>query len=276
MPRTRSDSDPAERADEFMRLFLRAIKNEEIARGLREALGVQEQLAALHRELTTLRTVVRERETKIDTLQKEVAVLKEQHDDLEQYSRRNSVRLSGLPESPDENVVALVMKVVNEDMAVTPPLAIEEIDRIHRVGKSDGGRHRPLLIKFATYRSRRRVISQRRFLNPQKRTERRQMLGEMLPAGAAAAAGVAGAAEAWQQPPAERANAGRTHNIYMNDDLTRARAQLLYRCRTSKKENKIADCWSTDGTILVKALDHRITSVKSEADLAAVCMRPVN
>ena len=140
-------------------------------------------------------------------------------------------------------MVALVMKAVHEDMAVTPPLAIEKIGRIHRVGKQDGGRHRHILIKFATYRSRRRVISRRKFLNPLNRTERRQTFGAMLPAGAAGA---------WQQPPAEPATTGRPYKMFMNDDLTRARAQLLYRCRMQKKDNKIADCWSTDGTILSK------------------------
>ena len=53
-PHTRNDSDSSERADDFTRMFLHAIKNDEIARSLREALGVHEQLAALHRELTTL------------------------------------------------------------------------------------------------------------------------------------------------------------------------------------------------------------------------------
>ena len=68
----------------------------------------------------------------------------------------------------------------------------------------------------------------------------------------------------------------RRHHLFMNDDLTKTRAQLLYRCRVQKKDTKIADCWSSDGTILVKTLDHKITAVKSEADLASVCMQTVH
>ena len=205
-PQTRKDSESSDRTDEFVRMFLHALQNDEIARSLREAVGVHEQLATLHREVTSIRAVVKEREATIDTLHKEVVTLKQHHDELEQYSRRNSVRLSGLPEMQNENVVDLVMKVINEDMAVTPPLAIEEIDRIHRVGKQDGGRPRPILIKFATYRSQRRVISERKFLNPQKRTERRQTLGEMLPAVAAAGA--------WQQHPDQRMPDTRPYSLH--------------------------------------------------------------
>ena len=268
-PQTRHESETDNKAEEFAQLLLYALKNEDIARGFRNALGLQEQLADIHREVTNLRDIVRKKDHDIETLKKEVHGLQLQQDEMEQYSRRNSVRLSGLPERQNENVVELVMKVINVEMAVTPPVMIKEIDRMHRVGKPEVGRDRPILIKFATYRSRRRVIVNRRNLNPLKRTDRRQTLGDMLPPGAAADPQLPGRVAVPLQPD-------RRHHLFMNDDLTKTRAQLLYRCRVQKKDTKIADCWSSDGTILVKTLDHKITAVKSEADLASVCMQTVH
>ena len=60
--------------------------------------------------------------------------------------------------------------------------------------------------------------------------------------------------------------------LYVNDDLTKSRQQLLYRCRQENKSNKIADCWSTDGTILIKTLDHKIAAVRNATELERMCV----
>ena len=41
--------------------------------------------------------------------------------------------------------------------------------------------------------------------------------------------------------------------------------------RALKREKRLTDRWSYDGRIVVKDNDSRITTVTSEADLAAVC-----
>ena len=46
--------------------------------------------------------------------------------------------------------------------------------------------------------------------------------------------------------------------LYLNDDLTRSRAQLLYECRQAKKKELIADCWSYDGSIIVKTITNKM------------------
>ena len=40
--------------------------------------------------------------------------------------------------------------------------------------------------------------------------------------------------------------------IFINEDLTRARANLMYNLRALKKKKKITDVWSNDGTIIIK------------------------
>ena len=86
--------------------------------------------------------------------------LEDKADDLEQYSRRNSLRISGIPEREGEDVLQETLRVVNSTLL--PPLTVEEIDRVHRVGPKLPDKTRQILIKLATYRTRRRVYGKKR------------------------------------------------------------------------------------------------------------------
>ena len=108
-------------AEEFAQLLVYALSNAEVTRKLKEALGVAEQLAGLQTELEAMRKATRVRDDVIVELKKGVVTLRTQHDHLEQYTRRNSVRLTGLTETTDDNVYDTVMTVFNEEMGVCPP-----------------------------------------------------------------------------------------------------------------------------------------------------------
>ena len=58
-----------------------------------------------------------------------------------------------------------------------------------------------------------------------------------------------------------------TQKIFINEDLTKYRAQLLYQARTLKRQKKIEDCWSWDGSILIKNKAAKIIPVTNELDL---------
>ena len=243
-----SELDPigvtSEKADEFVQLFLHALGNKDIAIKLRAAMGVSRQLAGLQQEVHALRSELASKDARIETLQKKVDAIELKQDELEQYSRRNWESLSGLTEEADEDVVKGVLVTLNNVMCITAPIDISEIERMHRVGKPEANKSRPVLIKFATYRSKSRVLERRRFLNPAKRTEARQTLRDMIGP---------------QTEDDTRANTiERQDRLYLNDDLTRSRAQLLYESRQANKKQLIADCWSYDGSIIVKTLTKKI------------------
>ncbi len=87
--------------------------------------------------------------------------------DLEQYTRRNSIRLFGISESKDkhENCDIIVTNLARDKLGVN--IDVHEIDRSHRVGKKPnepGKKPRPIIVKFATYRSRQKLIRNRRKL----------------------------------------------------------------------------------------------------------------
>ena len=84
-------------------------------------------------QINRLQTLVKKGDDQITTLEKNVATLELQCDDLEQYSRRNSLRIEGIPERKDEDLVSTVMGVLDA-MNLEPVVTIDSINRAHRLG----------------------------------------------------------------------------------------------------------------------------------------------
>ena len=104
-------------------------------------------------------------------LETKIYQLEKSQDALEQYTRGNSLRVSGAEEKENEDATEVALQLFNSTMNLenTHPVRAEDIDRAHRVGKTVPGKQRPLLVKFATYRVRQRVFRAKRSLNPKFR-----------------------------------------------------------------------------------------------------------
>ena len=80
-------------------------------------------------------------------------------DELEQYDRRNSLRLSlNTKEEDAENTDEIVMNVAKK---LGVDIECNDISRSHRVGRS-GSKPRPILVKFVSYRMREKLYSNRK------------------------------------------------------------------------------------------------------------------
>ena len=106
------------------------------------------------------------------SLKKEVTHLKMQvgkvelaADSNEQYSRRNNLRISGIPITEGENTDEKVLKLSNE---VGANLELSDIDRSHRVGPMKDGK-RAIIVKFTSYRARQQLYGVRRNLRKSER-----------------------------------------------------------------------------------------------------------
>lgn len=96
------------------------------------------------------------------TMATSIRSLEDANNEMEQYSRRNCLRITGLKETADENTDDLIIKLSYDKLEVQ--ISPSDIDRSHRIGPKIAGRTRSLIVKFATYRSRAMVIKQRRKL----------------------------------------------------------------------------------------------------------------
>ena len=166
--------------------------------------------------------LLKEKNDQINDLQIKVDRLESRVDDLEQYGRRYSIKLSGVAESVSESPASFLKEKLSVEID-----ELHDIDRYHRVGRHDSnGKPRDILIKFTNYRTKAAVFKNRFKL--------------------------------------------KGTGCFVNDDLTRKRSKLLFKCRTLKKQSSLKDTWTRDGNVFIKLNDNstkRISSLEELADI---------
>ena len=119
--------------------------------------------------------VKKEIEASVQPLRDQISALKSQvneaklhSNDNEQYSRRCNLRIYGIPETDGENCYDLVTTFCKEDLKCD--FDKNEIDRTHRVGKVKEGSISPraIIVKFISYQTKAKVLSNRRNLKGRK------------------------------------------------------------------------------------------------------------
>ena len=133
-------------------------------------------------------------------------------DHHEQYSRRHSLRI--------------INNVVEKQGEDTDQIVIDiakkmldkniepyEIDRSHRIGKPNRNNERPIIVKFVSYNTKRQIFRARKRLN---------FAGQDA------------------------------KGVYINEDLTKTRQQMLSLARGLQKDHLISDCWTLDGNIWIR------------------------
>lgn len=112
--------------------------------------------------IRNLETRLSETESRVSSLENENCLLKNMLDKQEQYSRRNNLRIYGVPlESNQENTDDLVVKLFSEKLGVD--VSVQSIDRSHRL-RSTHGKPPPILVKFCNYHARAAVASKKKHL----------------------------------------------------------------------------------------------------------------
>ena len=143
--------------------------------------------------------------TEVDSLEKSLADVKKElkdvsarNDDLEQYSRRSCLRISGIPEKVSEDTTHIVLDLADR---CGSNIGVDDIDRSHRVGRVVSGepqgtsRPREIIVKFRSHAARLQLLKGRAYLREQKL------------------------------------------NIYVNEDLSKARKSLSHACKKLKKDS---------------------------------------
>ena len=208
---------------------------DELVEQIKLALSDDDVIAAL---ATRIATIVADKiNRRLENLEKEltdkdarIEQLEQAVDNLEQYSRRSSVRITGIVEHKDGEQIDKIITDLFNDMDM--PLKMDHINRAHRIGPrksaTNKNHSRQIIVQFKDYKSKNDFIKARKRL----RTKR--------------------------------------SNVYISEDLTQKRARLLFLCRTLKKQHKILDCWSYDGRIVIKDLKGTIKTVSRDDELNAL------
>lgn len=108
--------------------------------------------------ISQLQDALAEKDNKIAMLESK---LSKQNDELEQYQRRQCLRIFGVPEANEEDTDKLAIDIAAK---IGVEVTLQDIDRSHRIGRKVDDRPRPVIVKFVSYRKRREVFSNKRQL----------------------------------------------------------------------------------------------------------------
>ena len=105
-----------------------------------------------------LKSTISSLEKENSDLRKKVVDLEGRADAAEQYSRRNSLRVAGIPEETNEDTDKIILGLAS---TLNVDMEIADIDRSHRVGRPGAGKQRDIIVKFVSYRMRRKLYGVR-------------------------------------------------------------------------------------------------------------------
>ena len=177
----------------------------------------QSKMADLGRLLEEKSKSILNFEHKVHNLESEVKSLSMASNDLEQYGRRNSIRISNfkadnkLPETELKTQVTAFLN--NNVLKNSTQLTESDIDRCHPVGRPSSDGVQQIVVKFINYGSKHLVVSAKKSLrnNPDR--------------------------------------------IYINEDLTRKNYAILRALRSLQKTGRIYSSWSVNGKIFEKVYE---------------------
>ena len=138
--------------------------------------------------------------------------LKFENDALQQYTRRESVKIFGLTERSGETaeqVEERALKVM-EDAGMT--VTSDDLHAVHRSGKIQRGKTRPVLVKFISRRKKKELMQKKKTLKE---------------------------AEGYD-------------NIYIHEDLTLLRSKMLKFIKDHKTDLRLKGAWTAEGKIFAQ------------------------
>ena len=95
--------------------------------------------------------------------------LENKHEYLENMSRRNNIKLLGLPEDKNsekswEDTEQIVKETINKELEISSEEI--QIERAHRVGKPQDGRPRPVVARFCSWKQKEAILAAARKKKP--------------------------------------------------------------------------------------------------------------
>ena len=161
-------------------------------------------------------------------LQARMANTQQELNRLEQYTRKNSVRLFGIGEQAEEtSVETLAVQVLKDKLKID--VKESDIEIAHRAGKyrpegrRDVKKARPVLIKFASHKMKVKVMK-----------AKKEFKGSQF---------------------------------WITEDLTKQNAERMKALNQMRIANKIKGAWTTDGKIKVRKMDDTIVMISSQDEI---------
>ena len=149
----------------------------------------------------------------IDEQQEEISELYDLQDNLEQYTRKNTLEIHGVPESAYTSTEDIVLKVAE---ALEVPIQPQDIEISHKLNRKG---IKPIIVKFLSHRARAKL---------------KNVKISSLFHGTS------------------YATAAEAERIFLNESLTSYRRKIENRANEKRRNGQLLSVWTLDGKIYVK------------------------
>lgn len=175
--------------------------------------GLEKQCAKNEKDLDNARKT-------IDEQIEEIAELYDLQDQLEQYTRKNSLEIHGVPESAYSSTEEAVLKLAE---ALEVPVRSQDIEISHKLPNKGT---KAIIVKFVSHKMKSQLYKERVNLKNVR-------VSDLFPSATSAT----------------RAEATR---IFLNENLTSYRRKIVKRANEMKRDGLLLSVWTLDGKIFVK------------------------
>ena len=179
---------------------------------------MEESLSRLTKENNALRADLKQTKERLIKAEEETQQLWSAQDDLEQYTRKNSLEIVGVPEGCYTTTEEVVLKIANALDVNISPSDIEISHKLKRKGANI------IIAKFVSHKVKTKLYKERVKLKNVK-------LADLF---------------------LSFASATNSNHIYINENLTNYRRYLMGIGREKKHDGELISIWTIDGKVFVK------------------------
>ena len=194
---------------------------------------IKDSLKQVTNENLAIRRELQATKSKLQSEVEETERLADELDHLEQYTRKSSLEIHGVPEDGYESTEEVVIKLgALLGVDITP----QDIEISHKLKR----RNKPIIVKFSSYKTKSKLYK--------KRVELKNCVASDL-------------------IPNLRGDS-RNNRLFLNENLTVHRREILKKANNMRKDRLIQSAWTLDGKIFVKTSpEGRPVSISCEEDL---------
>ena len=190
----------------------------EVSNLKQELVKQNKYIASLEKQLTKTSKYVKEHADELQDIQVNL-------DNLEQYSRKNSLEFHGIPDEVNMPTDLVVCKIAR---AIGVEIQENDIEISHRIGRRRGDK--PVLAKFVSHKVKSRIYK--------ARTNLKAVSVQSLFPGSSSSV----VSETTARPK----------GIYINENLTPYRKEMMHLAVEKRYDGKINKVWTLDGKIFIK------------------------
>ncbi|XP_068697196.1 uncharacterized protein PF3D7_1120000-like [Montipora foliosa] len=137
-------------------------------------------------------------------------------DDLEQYTRKNSLEIHGIPQNAYSDTDTAVIKVAEALNITVEP---EDIEISHKLRRGTA-----IIVKFCSHKVKSKIYKERVKLKHVK-------ISDLFPS---------------------YASSGQQHRIFVNENLTAYRRRMVGKANKRRQEGTLTSVWTLDGKMYIK------------------------